>query len=156
MRVVHRTSGRVRLEAPQLRGQLDEARRLAEAAGAVPGVSKAEARTATGSLVIFHTGEWAPLAAALGEAFGVAIEEPEPQALAGPDALSAAAAVVDALDQGARRALGGRANLSELTFLALVAAGAVQLARGQVVGPASALFGQALTLMAARRSRSAG
>lgn len=153
MRLAHRTAGRVRLEAPQIRGDLEEGRRLAERVGALPGVSKVEARTATGSLVIFHIGDWAPLAVALASATGATIEEEAPEDSAAADALTTGARLIDALDHAARHALGGRTSLSELTFLALVAAGAVQLARGQVVGPASALFGQALSLMAARRMR---
>ncbi|WP_374573340.1 hypothetical protein [Phenylobacterium sp.] len=150
MRLVHKSAGRVRLEAPGLRGDLAEARRLAEAVGALAGVSKVEARAATGSLVIFHTGEWAEFSKNLSEALGAPIEA---AAVVERDALASVGDFVEALDQGARQALGGRTNLSELTFLALVLAGAVQLARGEVVGPATTLFSQALNLMAARRGR---
>lgn len=154
MRLVHRTAGRVRIEAPQIRGRADDAKRLAETVAALPAVSRVEARAATGSLVIFHHGDWDAFAGPLSEALGAPLED-APEMFEGPNALSSVGDVVEALDLGARRALGGRTDLSELTFLALVAAGAVQLARGQVVGPAATLFSQALSLMASRRSRAA-
>lgn len=157
MRVAHRTPGRVRLEAGYVQGEAEAGRRFAEAAATVEGVSKVEVRTATGSVIIFHTGEWEAVAERLTAAVGVAIEELAAAAgFAGAGALEAAADFVDAIDQGARRALGGRTDLSELAFLGLLVAGTVQLGRGRFVGPATALFGQALALMAARRSGARG
>lgn len=150
-RLAHLTPGRARLVVPSLVGRPDEGRRLGDAAAALPGVSKAEARAATGSLVIFHDGPWEPIAEGLGATAGLAIDA-EPLDEGRPlNALDAASAFIDALDGRARRAFSGRTDLSELTFLVLVAAGALQLARGQVVGPATTLFSQALNLMVARR-----
>lgn len=156
MRVVHRAPGRVRLDAPFIRGQVEHGRRIADAAAALEGVSKVEARTATGSVVIFHLDDWEPLAERIAQAAGVTIEARTEQAPVSRNALEGAADFIDAMDQGARRALGGRTDLSELAFLGLIVAGTVQLARGRYMGPATALFGQALTLMAARKSRSGG
>jgi len=154
IRVAHRTAGRVRLSVPSIERAPDEARRMADAVAAVQGVSRVEARTATGSLVLFHSGEWAGLAGQLEAALGAAIEEVEDAAAAsgGAGAFDSTATLVDALNLAARRAFGGRTDLTELVFLGLLGAGAVQLARGQIVGPATTLFSQALQLMTARRS----
>jgi hypothetical protein len=152
IRVAHRTPGRVRLSVPGLERNPGEARRIADAAAAVRGVSKVEARTATGSLVLFHLDDWTTVAERLRVALGAAIEEAEPPPPPGGSAFESTAGLVDALNSAARRAFGGRTDLTELVFLALLGAGTIQLARGQVVGPATTLFSQALQLMTARRA----
>jgi hypothetical protein len=151
VRIAHRTGGRVRLIVPSIERAPEEARRVAEAVAAVEGVGKVEARAATGSLVLFHHGDWADLAGPLAAALGAAIEEAEPEPPSGA-AFESTAAMVEVLNREARRVFGGRTDLSELVFLGLLGAGAVQIARGQIVGPASTLFSQALQLMIARRS----
>jgi hypothetical protein len=152
-RLVHSAPGRVRLRVPLMEGDPAEAHRLFEATTGLAGVSKVEARPATGSLVIFHTGPWAPLAEAFAAATGLALAAADEVEPLGANALDASADMLEALDRAARRAFGGRTDLSELAFLGLVAAGAVQAARGQLVGPATTLFSQALNLMSARRAR---
>jgi hypothetical protein len=149
--VVHQTEGRVRLHVPDLVGQPAEGRRLAEAASGVAGVSKVDVRPATGSVVVFHHGAWEEIGATLAAAAGMIITPYEPAPAPQVNAMDASTAFLDAFDAGARRAFGGRTDVSELAFLGLVTAGAVQLARGEIFGPAATLFAQALTLMAARR-----
>lgn len=150
-RLAHRTPGRARLHAPAIRDRPAEAARLAQAVAAIPGVSSVQARAATGSLIVFHTGEWDAVAAALAEALGGEIGETPPPTAG--QALETISHALESLDAAAVRTFGGRTDLSELAFLGLVGAGAVQLARGQVFGPAVTLLGQALALAAARRSR---
>jgi hypothetical protein len=149
--VVHQTEGRVRLHVPSLMGQPAEGRRLAEAVSGVAGVSKVDARPTTGSVVVFHHGAWEEIAATLAAAAGMIITPYEPAPVSQANAMDASSAFIDAFDAGARRAFGGRTDASELAFLGLVAAGAVQIARGEIFGPGATLFAQALTLMAARR-----
>jgi hypothetical protein len=153
LHMAHRAPGRVRLHAPSMVHNTDEARRLADVAAAIPGVSKVEARSTTGSLIVFHVGDWAEIGEKLGEALGGEIADIEEAPAGGANAMDSASALIDALDLAASRAFGRRTDLSELTFLGLLAAGAVQLARGEVFGPAATLFGQAFALMAAQRSR---
>jgi hypothetical protein len=149
--IVHQTEGRVRLHVPGLQGRPVEGHRLTEAVAGMAEISRIDARPATGSLVIFHHGAWDEIAEAVAAATGLSVAPYEPAAVPQVNALDASAAFLDAVDLGARRAFGGRTDASELAFLGLVAAGAVQLARGQVFGPAATLFAQALTLMTARR-----
>ena len=153
LRVAHRTPGRVRLLAPAIEQRPVEGRRLAETASAIPGVTKAEARSTTGSLVIFHTGEWEEIAGQLGAALGGEISEFENGEFGGIHAMDATAGVVEALERAASRAFGRRTDLSELAFLSLLTAAAVQVARGEIFGPAATLLSQALNLMAIRRGR---
>jgi len=150
IQLVHRTHGRVRLHVPAIVGRPDEGRKLAALTADLTGVSRVQARVTTGSLVIFHLGEWESIQSQLEAAAGhPVVPSPEPFS-GGPTAMQRTAVVVESLDQGTRRASGGRTDLSELAFLGLLVAGAIQVARGKMVGPAITLFSQALTLMGVR------
>lgn len=150
LRLAHRAPGRARLHSADILNNPAEAQRLATAAAALPGVSKCEARSTTGSLIIFHIGEWEPIASALAAALGAELAESPPDHQ--PHAMDSAGGLLFALDQATSKAFGRRTDLHELAFLGLIAAGGIQLARGKVLAPATTLLGQALSLMAAHRA----
>ncbi|MFG1417694.1 hypothetical protein V5F38_09150 [Xanthobacter sp. V0B-10] len=146
VRIAHHMAGRTRLTAPaEVSG--DALRACAEriaASGAVSAVVRGN------SLILTHAAALpraaAPhglppsLAALLAEA-GLAVA-PEPPR----HPIGRTASALGRLNGAFAQASGGRMDVTNAAFVALVAAGFVQLARGRVAGPAITLFGQALTL----------
>lgn len=148
-RLHHTIEGRTRLViigSPVAQDRLD---RLAVVLRALPGVQSVDLRTTTGSIVLHHVGPFAPLAAAIEGAGLLALAAPA------ADEASPLAAALDGLGQAQRatlRILGG-SGLHDLAFAGLVFAGVIQLARGQVAGPAITLFSQAAAVAQMRARR---
>lgn len=138
VRVAHQISGRTRLLCIGDRGPeaLDAcARRIAAS-----GLARAEVRARSGSIVLTHTRPWPELAPVL-ETAGLRVLPAPPR-----DPIGKVNNAVVQLNDALAGASGGRMDLANAAFLGLIGAGLVQLARGQVVGPALTLFSQALTL----------
>lgn len=138
VRIVHQIAGRTRLVLlDQIdAGSLDDCvRRLA-----ATGLARAEVRPNSRSLLLRHPGPWAALEPALAEAGFVLYS----RGAATPIGMTRS--TVARLDRALSTATAGRLDLANAAFLGLLGAGAVQVARGQLVGPALTLFTQALTL----------
>lgn len=100
---------------------------------------------------MLHDGAFEPLRQRLAADRLLLIAPPGP-----PEPHDPIAAVRDQLartDGTIRRLTSGQADLSGAAFVALVAIGLVQLARGHVAGPAISLFGQAATVALLHLSR---
>lgn len=146
-RLVHATPRRLRavMDTVPPRPALDA---LAAALAALPGIDAVEIRPATGSVILRHAGGF-DRGALAGAGLALAAA-PAPGPAASADPVAAAARAVAALDGEVRRLSSGQADLAGLAFMGLVAAGLVQLARGEVFGPATTLFAQAAELGRAR------
>lgn len=117
----------------------------------MPGVASVDVRPVTGSVVILHDGAFEPLRQRLAADRLLLIAPPGP-----PEPHDPIASMRDQLertDGTIRRLTSGQADLSGAAFVALVAIGLVQLARGHVAGPAISLFGQAATVALLQLSR---
>ncbi len=147
-RLRHQTGGRVRigLESPLP----DEAalQGLVEWLGGLRGVQTVEIRPTTGSLIILHDGEFAPIAKAIADAGTFTFLPPEEAAPIDP--IGDTMHRLSAADAAIGRLSGGRTDLLSVVFAGLVIAGIAQMARGRVAGPALTLFGQAATLAMTR------
>lgn len=147
--IVHQIEGRTRLA---LIGPAPHERLVALAdALAAAGVDRVEIRTVTGSIVLTHGAAWASLAEHVEDAGLELCAPPPPPPPQGPigeaeERLSYADLLMTAFS-------GGKLDMRNAAFLALVAGGLVQLARGRVAGPAVTLFAQAMTLALLGRSR---
>lgn len=117
---------------------------LADRLAAVPGVEEIEIRPQSGSIVIRHRGDFDDVVGALRRA-GLPIEipehSPEPR-----DPIQATLQRVALADAAVQRLSGGRADVWSLGFSLLMLTGLIQLARGQIAGPALTVFGQAASL----------
>lgn len=151
-RLRHAMPGRLRAALEQPLPARDQLQALAAALAAVAGVAEVEIRPRSGSVVIRHTsGSDEEICRALAAA-GLQIEAAPPAA--GPaDPIEATLGRLSAADMRLQQWSGGRIDIWNAGFTALVAAGFIQLARGQVAGPALTLFGQAATLVMARPLR---
>jgi len=138
VRVAHQIEGRTRLAAPPgvATAALHECARQLTASG----LARVEVRPASGSLVVHHAGPWPQLAPALAAA-GLEVAPPRPF-----DAIGLANSGIARLNGALSQASAGRLDLTNAAFLGLIAAGLLQLARGQTLAPASSLLNQALTL----------
>jgi len=146
VRLAHRVPGRTRLTAPAAVAPADlqaSAARLAASGGIA-----VELRGS--SLILTHAGHWPALdwpslgwpslAAAL-EAAGLVLAPVAPR-----HPIGQTSAAIGRLNATLAEASNGRMDLTNAAFVGLVAAGVVQLARGNIAGPAVTLFGQALTI----------
>ncbi len=146
VRIAHHMAGRTRLAAPA-EIPSDALRACAERITASGSVA-AEVR---GNSLILTYDEAAPGAAAPGQlphflaallaGAGLSVT-PEPPR----HPIGRTASALGRLNGAFAQASGGRMDVTNAAFVALVAAGFVQLARGRVAGPAITLFGHALTL----------
>lgn len=148
-RIRHRTHRRVRIELAAPLPPRSRLEALAEAVAGIEGVAETEIRPTTGSLVIHHTGEFAPIRAGL-HAAGLSLGD-DPHGGVHADPVTVATFALAQANAALSRLSDGRADLRGLAFTGLLAAGLLQLARGQIAGPALTLFSQAATLMPTKR-----
>jgi hypothetical protein len=137
--------GRIRVGLTAPIPAVTELEALAESLSAARGVQRVEIRRPTGSVIIHHNGDFESLSKRLARS-GLLVVSPPEKPGKPFDAIRETVTRVSAADTALARATGGRADLWGLAFAGLIAAGAIQLARGRVAGPALALFGQAATL----------
>jgi hypothetical protein len=143
-RLQHQVAGRVRLTLEPPIPPREALITIADAVSAQPEVESVDIRVFTGSIIIRHGGSFDPLAIALKEAVGLMVL---PSRMFTPtDPVMDAMQRLSAVDAGLGRLSGERVDMRQLAFVGLVAAGLIQIARGQIVGPAFTLFGQAATL----------
>lgn len=144
--VAHQIPGRVRLKVPSEKGNPAYFAVTARSLSACPGVEELDADFRTASLLLHHAkdipySEIAQWARARG-----LFDLVEGQTT-GPNGLRAAAAHIDALDAGIRDLTRGAGDLRSIMFLMFIGLGLVQVARGQVMPAATALFWYALELL---------
>ncbi len=142
LRLAHRTARRLRLRtaAPMDREAMAA---LAERIGQAAGVARVVARPNTGSVILETDREADAVLAAL-EAEGVVKLLPAPPAIP----LGVAAKMgLKRLDREIGTRSGGTLDLRSGLAVTLIVGAGVQLARGQVAGPATALLAQGLALL---------
>lgn len=143
--IAHSTQGRTRLQMPALRGDRGGLESVARRLGQVDALDGVTANPATGSLVLLHRVGWGELAGRIERSGVLRIEGPLPDMAP----LSRwVAGVADRLDAEVRSNTSGSLDLGSLGFVLMMGASALQLARGQVLGPASNLFFLGLTSLA--------
>ena len=145
--LVHQLPGRVRLRASGAVLTADELTCLTEAIARLPGVIACVGRLVTGSLIVEHEGDFARIAedAAAQALFELAdAPEPKPVGLIAEEGLTYA-------DLRLRELSNGQFDLRSTLGTLLIGLAVLQLARGQIVGPAMTLLLQSLDLLARSR-----
>jgi len=151
-RIRHAIPGRVRLGLTQkAAGDSAFLEHLRDRIAALPGVTQVEARPLTASLVVGFEGSLEGLSDSL--AAQKLIRVMPPRMAPAFDPVSDFDTRIAAAELAVNRLTKGHAGLWDATFILLVMLGCLQLARGNVVGPAFTLFAQAATVAAVRRSR---
>ena len=175
VRIEHRLPGRMRLRVRDSRGDAAFFARVVRELHAVPGVRAVRANSMTGSLLIEHAGDEAPIFAAARERL---LFEPAPDGRSGlvaagiprsPLRLAAAGLAGAGLVQLARgRAMGAAsesfwhayysytATRSAWPGIVLAGVGCLQMLRGEVFGSASSLLFYAWTVRRMAETKNAG
>lgn len=147
VRLRHRMPGRTRISLIEPLPSGDAVDELGEHFAALDGVEAVDIRRQTGSIVIVHNANCDPLAAAIRtRLIEIVPESPKEPFDPAKEILHRVGQFNSCLAQASE----GRVDAWGLAFTGLVAAGLLQVARGRVLGPATALFGQAATLAMAR------
>lgn len=140
--LVHRAPGRLRLRLPGMRGETPFFRELVARIRQLEDIEAVRANPDTGGVLILHRRETQEaVLARLASALSLSDEDYVP-----PSAFSRAVAGLGQLDEVIARETRGGSSLSSVVFLLLVGMALVQLARGQVMAPASSLLWYALDL----------
>jgi hypothetical protein len=148
--VVHRTTRRLRLRFPSKRGDTAFFTRLMEHLAELEAIHHVTANPGTASVLLEHDGlEPESLAdSGTGWALFELVDREEPEELI----LDSFADQFRDLDRRMRRFTGGAADSRSAVMLIFLALGLLQLARGQVMAPASSLLWYAFQLIAADRA----
>lgn len=148
--IVHHLGTRLRLRLPERRGDEAFFAVAEQQLAACPAVSAVTANPLTGSLLINYRGDIADLSAFADLQQLFHIQQP-----ATPDVemLDVVSERIDQVDRFIQRSAQGHIDLNDVLFFGLVAAAAVQLARGNVFGPTSSLLASAATVLALHRAR---
>lgn len=145
--LVHQLPGRVRLRVSGVALTPDELSLLTEAMVKLPGVIACVGRLVTGSLIVEHDGDFSRIAehAASQGLFELAeAPEPKPVGLIAEEGLTYA-------DLRLRELSNGQFDLRSALGTLILGLAILQLARGQIVGPAMTLMLQSIDLLAGRR-----
>ena len=146
-RIAHKTGARVRLVAPELIDDPDKQRELEKALAAVPGLSHAEVRPSTGSVILACETDVDDLLSAVSPLLDVKETSPVLEPAERP--LEQARTLVGSLDTTLLKSSGGRLGLADAAFVGLCVGAVVQMARGRFAASASALLWSAVSLAAA-------
>ncbi len=145
--LVHQLPGRVRLRPRGTALSPEELSLLTEAMARLPGVIACVGRLVTGSLIVEHDGDFSRIAedAASQGLFELAeAPEPKPVGLIAEEGLTYA-------DLRLRELSNGQFDLRSALGTLILGLAVLQLARGQIVGPAMTLLLQSIDLLAGRR-----
>jgi hypothetical protein len=134
--IAHRIDGRVRIRVAARRNDAEWFARAAGALAAVPGVSGCSVSPLAASIVVHHAGSLEDLAAVAVQQGLFALDLAPPVAPAAPSPAAALRKMEDAV----RAVTAGEVDLRTAASTALVALGALQLLRGQILAPAVTLF----------------
>ncbi|WP_234050059.1 MULTISPECIES: hypothetical protein [unclassified Xanthobacter] len=137
VRIAHHIPGRTRLAAAHPRGEAD----LQACAARLSQDGRLDVQVRGGSLILTHHLSSAEEIRPALEKAGLSLVPPSPRHPIGKTSVA-----VSRINGALSEASGGSLDLLNIAFLGLVAGGFVQLARGNVAGPALTLFSQALTL----------
>lgn len=144
-RVVHCMTGRLRLKIPQKRGDHGFFAAVERMLSGWDSIRRVATNPLTGSLLVYFTEPEALFAenSLKNDLFRVAIEDLGDllgEAAPAVPLVERAMQQMRGIDQVLRNGSGGGADIRTLAFLALLAAGLVQLMRGQVSAPAATLL----------------
>jgi hypothetical protein len=146
LEVLHAIPGRLRIRAPGLRGQPESLNVLAELIAEMPGVRRVSNNPATGSVLILHEPErCAELAAQL-------VEQEALQKTAEPAIGQQLAERLGVTGRHVESLIGARFDLRGAAALLLLGVAIAQVARGNVLVPATTAAWYALELLS-RASR---
>jgi hypothetical protein len=149
--ISHANAGRLRLHIRARRGKADYFTRIEEKLAQCPGVERIVTNPVTGSVLLEPAIDLGALAAFVQthQLFQIA----EAPVLMAPLTRQLAERFTD-LDGDLRKLSGGGIDLGALGFIGLVTLAAVQLQRGHVLGPSSALLWYAAGLLRTGRGNS--
>jgi hypothetical protein len=153
--ISHQMVGRLRLRIPARKGDPSYFDRVADCFEVDPDIEYVETNPLTASiLIIHHTDSEALLERGVRDGlFMVGAWRDAGHSTAQRPLLSTVSAQINRADERVLRLTEGSMDLHELVFLGLVGAGALQILRGNLIGPASSLLANAATLLALHRVR---
>jgi copper chaperone CopZ len=131
--VAHRTAGRLRLRVPSKKGDALYFASVRDALSAIEGVESVEVSPVTGSVLVRHTAPFAAIKAAGPRDLFNIVETAQTETTALHDSVST---IFGSIDDRIKGITGRGVDLAGLAFLALVAAGVYQIARGNFTAPA--------------------
>lgn len=141
--VVHELPKRTRVKVPSQRGNAGYFDRTRGRLEACPGVTQIKTNFRTGSLLLTHTVPFARIATFAGEqALFTLLEDPEPDTL-----LQQASESFSRLNGQIVRFSQGDLDVRSILLITVLVMGVIQVARGRIMMPATALFLNALNLM---------
>lgn len=150
--LVHKAPGRLRLRVPELRGEVPFFRELVARISPLEDVAAVQANPDTGGILILHRRDTQrAVLDRVASVVNLTEEEYVP-----PSAFSRAVTGLGKLDEVIARETRGGSSLSSVIFLVLVGMAIAQIARGQVMAPASSLIWYALDLTRVKRTRTHG
>jgi hypothetical protein len=143
VRVVHRTTGRLRVRVAERRKDADWLKTAAAQVAELPGVQSVEVGTQTGSLLLLHVPDQDPEPALRALGLWCFDDAPPPE----EPPLQSLKEIASSLERELRGLTPGAPDLRTMLFLSLGALAMAQVARGQVMAPAVSLFWYALDLL---------
>lgn len=143
-RIVHQISGRTRLKIPDRQGDVIYFDRVSDRLSDCPGVTAVESNFRTGGVLIRHAAPLVSIAAfaAAQGLFVLTADRPAPVTLA-----QRLAAGLQSMESDLIGVSAGSLNGRSLVIMALLSLSAIQIARGQILAPASSLLLHALALV---------
>lgn len=148
----HATPGRLRLRVPTRKHDARFFECVEEAVASWDAVASVQTNPVTAGILIHHAGEVQALAQRAANAELFVVRPPRSGPTSFMDRLLDRLTNADARIQAAT---GGTHDLESTLFLSLVAAGAIQVARGQPLGAASSLLWSAASIILGRRALTA-
>ena len=147
--LVHRAPGRLRLRLPDMRGETPFFRKLVAQISQLEDIEAVRANPDTGGVLILHRPDAErTVLDHLAAAVDLTDDEYAP-----PSGFSRAVTGLGKLDEWIARETRGGSSLSSVVFLLLVGMALAQIARGQVMAPASSLLWYALDLTRVKQPR---
>ena len=145
--VVHKLLGRTRVKIPSKRGYIEYFGRIGQRLSECPGVTQVATNFRTGSLLIKHTVPFAQVVAFAGEQELFTLQA---EKLA-PDILSQQVSTNLAwMDTQVVSLSGGDVDLRSILIRVMLIIGLLQIARGEILTPASTLLGYVLGFLNVR------
>ncbi|MFW2371833.1 MAG: HMA2 domain-containing protein [Gammaproteobacteria bacterium] len=143
--IAHHTQGRTRIRWASAANRKSDVLDIAQTLGELDGVEYAEARPATGSIIIEHPEtEWSQLQASMEQQcdlyFSTAVESPV------GNGIQSLKEQLDKLNSLLREQSNNQTDLKNLTVNMLLILAIIQAARGQVMGSAASFLWYALNI----------
>jgi hypothetical protein len=148
--IVHQSGQRTRFRLPSCKGDPDYFAMAERALKLCEGVTAVETNPFTGSILVLHTTDRAQLIEYAEKTRLFTLTAPTRPSRS---ALAEASQSIDRLDAHLQRISGGAFALDETLFAALVGLSLLQVARGQIISPASTLLTNAALILSYYRAR---